>query len=335
MAIVRRVGEAVGRITGFFRDMYIAVVGNSYVPDMVSEVGQWMARLDDNMVKPARRATTETARAFEQMRDRVAAVMESLMNERERLDLGFRREMAALDEGLRGRAIDQGEYDEAVRRALARYRQGVAAIDGAGLTMPRLSLPSFDNAHELRAVSDTIERMNEAIADSRDRFADAFADGVEMALRGDWKGLLQSIVGDVFRNALRGLGSKLFDGMGGGAGGLSWGNVLSSVAKFLPGFMSGGSFTVGGSGTVDSKLVAFRATPGERVDISTRAQQRGGEGTASIIHVAPSEFFDVRVQELAAPLAAGAYAKAVKDIPAITAGQMARRQRQQVGVNYR
>ena len=44
----------------------------------------------------------------------------------------------------------------------------------------------------------------------------------------------------------------------------------------LPGFANGGSFIVGGSGTTDSKLVAFRATPGERVDVSTPNQQRSG-----------------------------------------------------------
>lgn len=42
----------------------------------------------------------------------------------------------------------------------------------------------------------------------------------------------------------------------------------------LPKFAKGGSFKVGGSGPVDSQLVAFRATPGERVDVRTPGQQR-------------------------------------------------------------
>lgn len=41
-----------------------------------------------------------------------------------------------------------------------------------------------------------------------------------------------------------------------------------------PGFKTGGSFIVGGSGGPDTQMVAFRATPGERVDISTKDQQR-------------------------------------------------------------
>lgn len=41
-------------------------------------------------------------------------------------------------------------------------------------------------------------------------------------------------------------------------------------------FATGGSFTVGGSGGTDSKLVQFMATPGEMVDVRTPGQQAGG-----------------------------------------------------------
>lgn len=44
------------------------------------------------------------------------------------------------------------------------------------------------------------------------------------------------------------------------------------------GFAGGGSFTVGGAGGTDSQLVAFRATPGERVSVATPEQQRGQAG---------------------------------------------------------
>lgn len=42
------------------------------------------------------------------------------------------------------------------------------------------------------------------------------------------------------------------------------------------GFATGGSFAVGGSGGVDSQMVSFRATPGERVAVSTPQQVRKG-----------------------------------------------------------
>ena len=53
-----------------------------------------------------------------------------------------------------------------------------------------------------------------------------------------------------------------------------------NVAKILganTGFMTGGSFKVGGSGGADSQLVAFRASPGEHVQVRTPEQVRKGD----------------------------------------------------------
>lgn len=52
-------------------------------------------------------------------------------------------------------------------------------------------------------------------------------------------------------------------------------NVASIVAQPV-GFMTGGEFTVGGRGGADSQMVAFRATPGERVQVQTPQQYRKG-----------------------------------------------------------
>jgi hypothetical protein len=41
----------------------------------------------------------------------------------------------------------------------------------------------------------------------------------------------------------------------------------------VDGFATGGAFTVGGSGSTDSQLVRFKATPGERVTVTTPSQQ--------------------------------------------------------------
>ncbi|MBM3606619.1 MAG: hypothetical protein FJX25_18495, partial [Alphaproteobacteria bacterium] len=51
--VVRRI-KAVGDA---FHDLYIRVVGNSDIPDMVTEVGTWMNRLQETLVDPAERAT--------------------------------------------------------------------------------------------------------------------------------------------------------------------------------------------------------------------------------------------------------------------------------------
>lgn len=59
------------------------------------------------------------------------------------------------------------------------------------------------------------------------------------------------------------------------------GDFLGGIGKLfgsLLGFANGGSFTVGGSGGTDSQLVAFRASPNERVTVQTPAQQGAGGG---------------------------------------------------------
>src|SRR5690606_21478847 len=62
---------------------------------------------------------------------------------------------------------------------------------------------------------------------------------------------------------------QLLSGIGAGQGGFRGAIGAFFGGGRLPGFANGGSFTVGGSGGADSKLVSFWATPGERVDVRT------------------------------------------------------------------
>jgi hypothetical protein len=67
--------------------------------------------------------------------------------------------------------------------------------------------------------------------------------------------------------------------------GLSGFSTGGSIA--VGGAASGANFTVRGTGGTDSQLVAFRASPGERVDISTPGQQAkggGGINLTSVVH---------------------------------------------------
>lgn len=61
-----------------------------------------------------------------------------------------------------------------------------------------------------------------------------------------------------------------------GGSGLFGGGFLQGLFGSLLGFQHGGSFTVGGSGGVDSQMVAFRASPGEMVDVRKGGQSRSG-----------------------------------------------------------
>jgi len=62
-------------------------------------------------------------------------------------------------------------------------------------------------------------------------------------------------------------------------GGSDQGGLFDQISGLF-GFQHGGGFTVGGSGGPDSRLVAFRATPGERVNVTPP-----GEGGAVTQHI--------------------------------------------------
>lgn len=152
--------------------------------------------------------------------------------------------------------------------------------------------------------ADTMERLNLAFENGQ-RDPDTYARGVAMAqqqlvqaspaaralgqsletafgkaieggakfsdiLKGLLTDLAKAMANDAFRSLL--YGNK--GGSGFSGGGLLGG--LSSLWSALPGFATGGSFQVGGSGAIDSQLVAFRATPNERVTISKPGQDIGG-----------------------------------------------------------
>lgn len=72
-------------------------------------------------------------------------------------------------------------------------------------------------------------------------------------------------------------------------------NVNKIRSTNFVGFRTGGSMEVGGSGGVDSQMVAFRASPGERVTVNTPTQARaleragenqGGQGGPPVVKVA-------------------------------------------------
>jgi hypothetical protein len=100
-----------------------------------------------------------------------------------------------------------------------------------------------------------------------------------------WHDALKGITSQLAKMAANTLISGLFNIGGNAAGG-----PLSGIGKLL-GFASGGTIFPGGSGGIDSQLVAFRKSPNERVDITKPGQRlTGGSSNVTIIdqrHNAP------------------------------------------------
>jgi hypothetical protein len=59
----------VEEVKGYFFNLYDAVVGHSYIPDMVDGIAKHMARLDGVLVKPIKKATERAAADFQRLRN--------------------------------------------------------------------------------------------------------------------------------------------------------------------------------------------------------------------------------------------------------------------------
>lgn len=121
---------------------------------------------------------------------------------------------------------------------------------------------------------------------------------------GIFSGFLGGLQG-IFGNLMSGLGSIFSSIFGGGGGG---GGFLSSLIGGIFGgsFATGGSFAVGGSGGVDSQMVAFRASPGERVNITRPGEESNSGGTQRVtmnVYTQDAESFKRSEGQISAKLA--------------------------------
>lgn len=126
----------------------------------------------------------------------------------------------------------------------------------------------------------------------------AFADFLFDPFEGGVKGMLKSFIDAIRRMMAEKAAAAIFDSVSNG--GLGLGGLIGS----LFGFAKGGSFEVGGSGGTDSQLVAFRATPGEKVDVTP---PRGGLGGSAGGAITINQHFDNR----------GATVEAIQLLPAV------------------
>lgn len=166
----------------------------------------------------------------------------------------------------------------------------------------------------------------------REEFRRSFTDGLRAAMDGDIGGLFESLADRFTTRMLDNLSDDLFDILmkggksGGGSGG---GNIFSSIAslfsKGIPGFATGGSISKGGLAYVHQGEVLANLSAGTSVIPAHAVRAMGGmaggmggapaSGGSQVIHVEPSQYFDVKVREVTAPQSAATFSAARKTVP--------------------
>lgn len=278
----------------------------------------------------AQRAKEEIdQRTIRQERDRADLAIELMSlsadaarTARERRAVELRILDAQFDIERRTLEIEAASSDlETATRARARLMALPALQAGARDQVTRQTQGPLDAYLDRlpRSADEAREALERVQVDGIDGIVNGLADAATGARSlGDvFKSVTNQIIADLIRiqlqKAIVGGLSNVLGGVFGGnplAGSLTTAskNVASLAANVgkspfpdLPGFATGGSFRVGGVPGIDKNVVAFKATRGEMVDIRKPGNDNGG---IVKVLVEANEYFDARVAQGAASVAA-------------------------------
>lgn len=240
-------------VGAMFDWLYDVVVGNSYVPDMVDEIGVHMARLDQVMVAQAGKATSATGKKFQELRD----LLDSLFPEVGKANQ-FDADLAAIEAS----GLSQAAQDAAVERLWRR------TLSGSPFRTGGTGEPDFGDSGPLvkgmGETGDAIERLTERSKKGTVAIAETFKDMADKTLQslgrltsairgGDFLGILEGVIGLGLQ-----LGSM-------GAFGSNIAGKLNSVSK-IPKWANGTNFHPGGLALVGERGPELVSMPrGSRV----------------------------------------------------------------------
>lgn len=286
--------KAVGAM---FEWLYEAVVGHSYIPDMVDGIAKHMARLDSVMVDKAAKTAKSTADVFREMAGEVKGLLDRLFPEAAAL-----RQYQHDLETLAGSGLSPDEQREAKRR-----------LD-LGTTDPEPTLlsqmagwadPLRDTQHAVTDLIDKLPLLGEQAKTTSVRVAKSFGDMAQGVLS-SFQSLTQSIKGGGFLDILSaGLGFITQLGEVG-----AFGKTIQGRINKTPGLAGGGSFMVGGNGGIDRNVLSINGQPrvrvsgNERVTVTPPGNDNRGGGLQ--VSVVKGDLFDVIVTHQAAGVVAAA-----------------------------
>lgn len=208
-------------------------------------------------------------------RERIQAQLESNQRLSEQRDLledirgpndDYIRTLESLNELLADNEISLRQFnEELINSRLALLETSTEATAGFERFFLRLEQEASDSATIVENVlTSAFRRSEEALLN--------FVENGELSFRS----LAESILRDLARIAARQATLQIFSaafGAGGGGGASAGGQAAGAFFQSLFGAQFGADFMVRGAGGTDSQLVAFRATPGERVTVQPQQSQ--------------------------------------------------------------
>ncbi|UUV44791.1 tape measure protein [Rhodobacter phage RcRudolph] len=222
--------------------------------------------------------------------------------------------LARLNEHLRDQLDPLGKINRDMEREASLLRMGnqerevqkqllddIEKLRKAGVNLSPMEIGQLENQiRALQALKEQAKLLEDVLTRTFKAAEDAFVEFVETG-KVDFNKLITSLISDLARlafqsfvtkplqNLLQGFMGNLLGGLGGGGGlGGLFGGAGTGTGYFPPAptgglYATGGSWIVGGQGGVDSQMVKFRASPGERVTVERNGGSNGGGGGSTVV----------------------------------------------------
>lgn len=283
-AIWDRAKAKVQEVRETFFNLWDKVTRRSYIPDMVTEIGEHMRRLQTEMVDPARQSTASAADAFRQLQGGVSALLDTLFPKIARRNL-YLSQVDLLNESLRKGAIDAQLYAEGMAAARASYFDADMG-ERSGVSEELLNTGSFAQAMSEKDISDALGRITGAANDNANgvqaanvRIVESFKNMATQTI-GAIQGMANAIKGGSFLDIL-GAAVGLFTQLG------STGLFGKTIAGNINASSFGGARANGGPVSLGkSYLVGERGpemfTPGASGRITANDNMGGGRSEVVI-----------------------------------------------------
>lgn len=203
----------VSGVGDWFYNLYDRVVGHSYIPDMVDEIGQNMARLQQEMVDPAQKATQKSSDAFRDMASKISGIIDEIFPKTAELREEMAKLIALQNDTTLSPDVRQAAMDKQIARVLnaqdaARAETSsplgnITPIDGAlDDAYSVVSKAAEDASNRLRAANDN---AGQSFVDMANTSLNALSN-LEQAIKGG--GIL-----DILSSAFNAFGSIAKSGM--------------------------------------------------------------------------------------------------------------------------
>ena len=292
----------IGKITvvkDAFFDLYDAVVGNSYIPDMVEGIGVEMAKLQALMVDPARRATESVDEAFRKLAENGESLLARLFPVQAQIR-EIMEEFKLLND-LKDSGLISEETRRAGREVLLRdLREARGPLPVSVANETARDIPTLEPIMiELEELPPILSDAQIALQDFGQNIGSSIMDALHGVIEGrdffdTLKQSFSRVLSNIMSDALNSLEGAIFGegGLGGAIGGLLSSLLGGSRAAGGP-VMAGKAYNVG----LGEKFIP--SMTGRVLSRSDAMKAAGGGSDVVVVEVDKSDLFDVKVKRIA------------------------------------